>query len=91
MEKSLHCIVSGKVQGVYFRAFVQEQADSLSLRGWVRNLKDGRVEVLAQGNEASWKDFTERLMQGPVMARVDRVEAEHIDYDKSYEHFEIRG
>ena len=73
MEKSLHCIVSGKVQGVYFRAFVQEQADSLSLRGWVRNLKDGRVEVLAQGDPASWKDFTERLMQGPVMARVDRV------------------
>jgi len=91
MEKSLHCIVSGKVQGVYFRAFVQEQAESLLLRGWVRNLKDGDVEVLAQGAPEAQKTLVQRLMQGPPLARVARVEAEHIDYDKTYQGFEIRG
>lgn len=91
MEKSLHCIVSGKVQGVYFRAFVQEQADSLGLCGWVRNLADGKVEVLVQGSEEAQKALTERLWQGPALARVEHVEANHIDYDKSYPGFAIRG
>jgi acylphosphatase len=91
MDKSLHCIVTGKVQGVYFRAFVQEQADSLGLRGWVRNLKDGKVEILAQGPEEAQKALKERLLQGPPLARVQDVESNLIDYDKTYQGFEIRG
>ena len=91
MEKSLHCIVSGKVQGVYFRAFVQEQAQSLGLRGWVRNLKDGKVEILAQGAETAFTELKELLWQGSPRALVDMVEAEFIDYDKTYPGFEIRG
>ncbi|MDQ7831788.1 MAG: acylphosphatase [Desulfovibrionaceae bacterium] len=91
MDKSLHCVVSGKVQGVYFRAFVQEQADSLGLRGWVRNLADGKLEVLAQGPEEAQKALVERLWQGPALARVEQVETSHIDYDKTYPGFAIRG
>jgi len=91
MDKSLHCVVSGKVQGVYFRAFVQEQADSLGLRGWVRNLADGKLEVLAQGSEEAQKALVERLWQGPARAQVEQVEANHIDYDKTYPGFAIRG
>ncbi|KUG28481.1 putative acylphosphate phosphohydrolase [hydrocarbon metagenome] len=91
MEKSLHCVISGKVQGVYFRAFVQEQAQSLGLRGWVRNLADGKLEVLAQGDGEAQKALVDLLWQGPAMARVEHVETSHIDYDKTYPGFEIRG
>ncbi len=91
MEKSLHCIVTGKVQGVFFRSFVQEQADSLGLSGWVRNLKDGKLEILAQGSEENLKALKERLLQGPPLAQVQNIEANWTDYDKTYHGFEIRG
>jgi acylphosphatase len=91
MEKSLHCIVTGKVQGVFFRSFVQEHADSLGLSGWVRNLKDGKLEILAQGPDEKLKSLKERLLQGPPLAQVQSVEANWIDYDKTYHGFEIRG
>ncbi|MFZ5811985.1 MAG: acylphosphatase [Thermodesulfobacteriota bacterium] len=91
MEKSLHCIVTGKVQGVFFRSFVQEHADSLGLTGWVRNLQEGKVEVLAQGSEENLKTLKERLLQGPPLAQVHNVEANWTEYDKSYHGFEIRG
>lgn len=67
-------IVSGKVQGVFFRASTREQALELGLRGYARNLPEGRVEVLAQG-EADALDALERWLQvGPPMAKVEAVE-----------------
>ena len=69
-------LVSGHVQGVFFRASTREQAQRLGLRGYARNLPDGRVEVLAVG-EADAIDVLERwLHEGPPMARVDTVERE---------------
>ena len=67
-------IVSGKVPGVFFRASTREQALELGLRGYARNLPEGRVEVLAQG-EADALDALERWLQvGPPMAKVEAVE-----------------
>ena len=67
-------LVSGKVQGVCFRASTREQALKLGLRGYAKNLPDGRVEVLADG-EASALDALERWLHvGPPMARVETVE-----------------
>ena len=67
-------LVSGKVQGVFFRASTREQALKLGLRGYAKNLPDGRVEVLAEG-EASALDALERWLHvGPPMARVGTVE-----------------
>ncbi|MBW1933376.1 MAG: acylphosphatase, partial [Deltaproteobacteria bacterium] len=51
MEARAHIFVSGRVQGVFFRDHTQRWASSLHLRGWVRNLRDGRVEVLVEGNK----------------------------------------
>lgn len=65
-----HAYVSGKVQGVYFRQATQEQADALDLDGWVRNLADGRVEVLFEGEMAA----VESLQRGPQQAEVSSVE-----------------
>ena len=67
-------LVSGKVQGVFFRASTREQARALGLRGHARNLDDGRVEVLAVGEDAAIEALAAWLRRGPPAARVDRVE-----------------
>lgn len=90
MTPSLHATVSGKVQGVYFRAWVFDQAKSLGLTGWVRNLDDGTVEVLAQGPDEGLAALKERLPQGSPLSRVASVTAKHIEYDKTYDTFAIR-
>jgi acylphosphatase len=67
-------VVSGKVQGVFFRASARDQALKLGLRGWARNLADGRVEVLAAGDDAALDALAAWLREGPPMARVDDLE-----------------
>ena len=66
-------IVSGRVQGVGFRWFVEREARALGLSGWVRNNPDGNVEVLASGTEDQLAKLKEKLQQGPRAARVDEV------------------
>ena len=70
----LHIFISGKVQGVWFRASTQSQAEKLGVTGWVRNLPDGRVEVLACGDRAQLTSLVTWLHQGPPDASVSRVE-----------------
>lgn len=91
MTPSLHATVTGKVQGVYFRAWVFDQAQSLGLSGWVRNLQDGKVEILAQGSSEGLAAFKERLPLGSPLSRVESVAADMIDYEKQYAEFSIRG
>ncbi len=69
----LHAHVRGRVQGVYFRGWTRSQAQRLGLNGWVRNLRDGRVEVLAQGDETALRELEKLLWQGPSFSRVDEV------------------
>ena len=70
--------VSGRVQGVGFRAFVVDAARAEGLAGWVRNLADGRVAVQAEGDAEALARFEWRLWQGPPMARVDDVAGEEV-------------
>ena len=77
-ERTKHFLVSGRVQGVGFRAFVQSVASQEKLRGWVRNLNDGRVEILAQGPLASTKRLQESVQKGPQSAHVTQVEDQEI-------------
>ncbi|MEF8824295.1 MAG: acylphosphatase [Desulfohalobiaceae bacterium] len=88
--QSLQCTVSGVVQGVNFRSWTKSQAENLNIKGWVRNLSDGRVEVLAQGSEDSLEELKKRLFNGPTMSRVEDVQCEWIDYDKEHSAFELR-
>jgi acylphosphatase len=69
-------LVRGRVQGVAFRAYTEAEARSLGLAGWVRNLADGRVEVLAEGSRETLERFLEWCREGPRHARVDGVDAE---------------
>ena len=70
----LHAVVEGHVQGVGFRAFVQETAFRLGLTGWVRNRKDQTVELVAEGEETGIKDLIAWAQAGPSAARVDKVD-----------------
>ncbi|NCC24160.1 MAG: acylphosphatase [Deltaproteobacteria bacterium] len=90
MTKSMQFIVSGKVQGVGFRAWVREQAEALGLTGWVRNLRDSEVEILAQGPEEKMNELRTRLVQGSTFSHVKDVKGQWIEYDKGYEHFSVR-
>lgn len=72
--KQLHMFVSGSVQGVCFRAYVQEKADMLGLAGYARNLADGRVEVLAEGPEKALQTLLGFVKQGPALAQVSQIE-----------------
>jgi acylphosphatase len=76
MQICLHGFVSGKVQGVGFRQHTQEEAQRLELNGWVRNLADGRVEVLVEGEESAVRELERWLGRGPQAARVDALELE---------------
>ena len=67
-------IVSGRVQGVFFRASTCEEAQRLGLRGWVRNLPNGSVEVLAEGETNKLDALKSFCRQGPPYARVDHLE-----------------
>lgn len=70
----LHVVVRGRVQGVGFRWFVQEEARSLDLAGWVRNGPDGSVEIEADGEQAGVQKLREALSLGPRGARVETVD-----------------
>ena len=67
-------LVSGRVQAVAFRYFVREEATTLNLKGWVRNLSDGRVEVLAEGTRENCEFLLEKVAQGPRMSQVSHLE-----------------
>jgi acylphosphatase len=76
----MRCLVSGRVQGVFFRASAREEAQRLGLGGYARNLADGRVEVLACGPREAVTRLRAWLLQGPPLARVDALDCEPLAY-----------
>jgi acylphosphatase len=89
MGKTIHCFISGRVQGVCFRMETSQQAKILGLSGWVRNLEDGRVEVMASGESTLIEQLHQWLTQGPRMANVLNLEYHEIDY-QDFPDFTIR-
>jgi acylphosphatase len=87
-KMGIHCFVSGKVQGVWFRASTQDKAKELGLTGWARNLPDGRVEVLAFGEKEMLTALYEWLHEGPPMAKVTEVTYEEVPW-KELERFGV--
>jgi acylphosphatase len=84
-------IIRGRVQGVGFRYFAKNVADELNLTGWVRNLPDGTVEVLALGPEIALEQFMQRLRIGPLGSRVQSTQFHPLQESEAFERFEIRG
>jgi acylphosphatase len=89
VEIARHLSITGRVQGVFFRAWAREQADQLDIRGWIRNRPDGHVEAHVEGEQAGVEEMIDRLRDGPPAAEVDDVrtwDADVCDFDG----FEVR-
>lgn len=86
---SRHIRVTGRVQGVFFRAWTREQAERHNLKGWVRNCADGSVEAHLEGEDAAVRWLIDLIYDGPGGARVDRVEAQEADVE-GFTRFEVR-
>jgi acylphosphatase len=76
--KTIRLTIKGKVQGVFFRATAKDFADDLGIKGWVRNLPDRNVEIIATASEEILQEFIDLCKQGPPKARVDEVIIEEI-------------
>ncbi len=83
--------ISGRVQGVFYRASAQKEALSLGLTGWVRNLASGDVELLAEGGEEALNALLDWCRRGPSQARVDDVTVTWAEATADFTSFEIRG
>lgn len=88
-EQGMHYVISGHVQGVFYRSNTQSKAIELGITGWVCNLPDGGVEVMAFGTEEQLKVLSEWLWQGPPAAEVTAVEAKEVVWQK-HPFFEIK-
>ncbi|HEX3120496.1 MAG TPA: acylphosphatase [Candidatus Acidoferrum sp.] len=83
-KKASRFFVTGRVQGVGFRFFAQAEAERLGLSGYVRNLRDGRVEAYAIGTPQQLGQFLARLEKGPRLSHVDFVAEQSADIDSQY-------
>ncbi|MES1938799.1 acylphosphatase [Salinisphaera sp. T5B8] len=90
MNNARQFLVSGRVQGVGFRAATRERANELGLGGWVHNLADGRVEVQAAGNDEALDALAHWLADGPSAAKVDHIDAQSIESSDAPTPFAIR-
>ena len=89
MTIARHVSVTGRVQGVFFRAWMREQAVALGVTGWVRNCPDGRVDSHIEGDDASVEELINRLRTGPPAAKVGDVHIWDVDtFD--FDDFEVR-
>ena len=87
----MHVFISGRVQGVSYRYSTVIQAQKLGLTGWVKNLYDGRVEALFEGEEALINSMLNWCQQGPAMAYVKNVETFKKEYTGQFTDFGVRG
>lgn len=87
---SFKAVVSGRVQGVFFRGFVESHAQRLGLEGYVRNQRDGTVEVVAEGDKDDLEKLASLLKKGPPAARVDNVSLSWGGAKGGYPGFSVR-
>ena len=87
----VHLVIHGRVQGVGFRAFVSHRAREHGVRGEVRNLPDGAVEVVAEGDPETLGAFVAQVREGPAHARIESVELREGEGAARYRGFSISG
>jgi acylphosphatase len=89
MMKRMHVFISGRVQGVFFRAYTRETAMTLNLTGWVRNLYDGSVEAVFEGDDTNVQSMLEWCKKGPPHAVIRHVDASEEPYTGEFRDFRI--
>ncbi|MDP2650336.1 MAG: acylphosphatase [bacterium] len=87
--QEMHCNITGRVQGVFFRDFVQRHATRLGLTGYVRNCDDDSVEVVAEGERGALETLLKELREGSMLARVENVHVSWRTPRETYDEFNI--
>lgn len=90
MMRKVKILVSGRVQGVYFRLFTQNKAKHFAVKGSARNLPDGRVEIIAEAENINIEKFIQWCRKGPVTARVDHIDIAELESDGTLTSFDIK-
>ncbi len=90
MNIRIYVLVSGKVQGVFFRSGTKKRADELRLKGWVRNLDDGRVEAVFEGEQEKVEKMVEWCRKGTDYADVQNIQVISEKYTGEFEDFSVR-
>jgi acylphosphatase len=90
MKSKVQVIISGRVQGVWFRANTKNKAEQLGITGWVRNTDDGKVEALFEGKDDHIKEMLEWCKHGPLMAKVTDVKIKQNPDQDEYNSFLIK-
>jgi len=90
MPVRAHVYISGKVQGVFFREYTRKKAQSLGIKGWVRNLRDGRVEAIFEGEKEKVEEMISWCHEGSPYSKVEKVEVKWEEYRGEFNDFEIR-
>ena len=85
-----HLLISGRVQGVTFRASTKSKAESFDLKGWVRNTEDGKVEAVIEGEKDKIKKLIDWARQGPTLAKVEDIKIEWEERQNDLEKFQIK-
>lgn len=89
MKTRYRLYLSGEVQGVGFRGFVERVASRFGLKGWTKNLEDGGVEVVLEGEEGDLKETVKILGRGSPFSRIEKLEVKEEDYTGEFDSFEI--
>jgi acylphosphatase len=90
MKKRAHVFYSGRVQGVGFRMTAEDLAHQMDVLGWVKNLRDGRVELIAEAEETILERFLKAIQAGPMKNFIRQVDASWSDATETFDDFEIR-
>jgi len=90
VKTRVHLYISGRVQGVFFRDSAQQTAQSCGVTGFVKNLRDSRVELIAEGEDEAIKKLIQWCHSGPPAANVESVEMHHEPYSGEFPDFEVR-
>jgi len=88
-KQRVHIIVSGRVQGVFFRDFTRQQANNLGITGWVKNLPDGKVQIVAEGDKDKLLQLIEAVKVGPSSAKVKDCQIKWLEFSGEFRDFEI--
>ena len=88
-QQRIHVLVSGKVQGVFFRQALKVIAKKNNVSGWVRNLKDGCVEAILEGDNKSINSVIEWIRIGPSNSRVDNIEVNNEEFKNEFSSFDV--
>ena len=90
MKVRAHIFISGMVQGVFFRSETRHEAKNRGVKGWVRNIPDGRVEAIFEGEQENVKELIDFCKRGPPEARVTNIDIIWENYTGEFRNFEVK-